>query len=150
MSLKLTSPEFDNGGEIPRKYGYKFENVNPPLEIQGIPDDTESLVLIIDDPDAKEPAGKIWDHWVMWNIEPNTTYIDVNADPPGAVEGKNDYGKSGYGGPNPPDKRHTYRFMLFALDTTLDLRSWASKRDVQKAMKGHVLDKVMLKGTYAP
>ncbi|MFO7991361.1 MAG: YbhB/YbcL family Raf kinase inhibitor-like protein [Thermoplasmata archaeon] len=150
MSLELTSPKFDNGGEIPRKYGYNYENVNPPLKINGVPDGTESLVLVVDDPDAKEPAGKVWTHWVMWNIEPNTTFIYENGDPPGAVEGKNDYGKSGYGGPNPPDKEHTYRFMLFALDTSLDLRAPAGKSEVQKAMKGHVLEKVMLKGTYAP
>lgn len=149
-NLKLSSTEFSDGGEIPRKYGYKNEDVNPTLNIENIPDEARSLVLIMDDPDAVEPAGKVWDHWVLWNIEPNTSEIIEDSVPPGATEGKNDYGKNGYGGPNPPDGEHTYKFKLYAIDKELDLRTSASKEDVRKAIKGHVIDKTILRGTYAP
>ncbi len=149
-NLKLTSPAFNDGEPIPRKYGYKEENVNPPLEIRGAPEDAESLALVVDDPDAREPAGKIWDHWVVWNIEPNTTSIPEDEKPPGAVEGQTDYGKRGYGGPNPPDKQHTYRFKLYALDTTLNIPTSSTKKDLREAMKGHVIDKTLLTGTYSP
>ncbi len=148
--MDLSSPVFEHGEEIPRKYGYTEENKNPPLEIKGVPDETKSLVLIMDDPDAVEPAGKVWDHWVLWNIEPNTTEIPEDETPPGAVEGKNDYGERGYGGPNPPDKEHTYKFKLYAIDKTLELPPSSTKEDVRKAIKGHVVDKTLLEGTYAP
>ncbi len=148
--LMLRSPAFEDGEKIPRKYGYKEDDVNPPLKISRIPAGAESLALVMDDPDAKEPAGKIWDHWVVWDIEPNTSEIPENSIPPGAMEGKNDYDKRGYGGPNPPDREHTYRFKLYALDTTLDLPPGSTKEDVRNSMKGHILDKAMLTGTYAP
>lgn len=148
--LKLTSPAFENGGKIPRKYGYTEENINPPLKIEGVPEEAHSLVLVMDDPDAKEPAGKIWDHWVVWNIPVKVNEIKEDSLPMGAQEGKNDFGKRGYGGPNPPDKEHTYKFKLYALDNTLDLEPMAAKKDVRKAMKGHVVDKALLTGTYAP
>ncbi len=148
--LKLTSPAFEDGERIPEKYGYNEEDVNPPLEIRNVPDEAESLALVMDDPDAVEPAGKVWDHWVLWNIEPNTGQIYEDETPPGSVEGKNDYGDQGYGGPNPPDKEHTYKFKLYALDKTIDLRRGATKDDLREEMKGHVVDKALLEGTYAP
>ena len=148
--LKLSSPEFSHGEKIPRKYGYKQKNVNPQLEIDGVPSETKSLALVMDDPDAVEPAGKVWDHWVVWNIEPNTSQIGEDETPPGAVEGKNDYGDWGYGGPNPPDKEHTYRFKLYALDTTINLRRNSKKEDLEEAMEGHIIEKTVLEGTYAP
>ncbi len=147
---KLESPEFDNGSKIPRKYGYKNEDVNPPLNIDGVPEGAKSLALIMDDPDAMKPAGKVWDHWVIWNISPDTKAIKEGVTPKGAVEGKNDYGKLGYGGPNPPDREHTYVFELYVLDEELDLPEGSTKKDVKLSMKGHVLDKAVLKGTYAP
>ncbi len=149
-TLKIESPAFDDGKEIPRKYGYKLSNVNPPFIIEGVPDGTRSLALIMDDPDAVAPAGKVWDHWVIWNIPPETDRMMEDGVPPGSIEGKNDYGEIGYGGPNPPDKKHTYIFELYALDTVLDLKKGATKEQLKKAMKGHVLDKAVLKGTYTP
>ncbi len=149
-ALKLKSPVFDNGKGIPRKYGYKNENVNPPLVIKGVPKGTKSLALIMDDPDAMAPAGKVWDHWLIWNIPPNTKAIKEGSVPGRAVEGKNDYGKIGYGGPNPPDKEHTYVFELYALDQPLKLSKGASKGKLKKAMKGHVIEKTVLTGTYEP
>ncbi|MFP3872462.1 MAG: YbhB/YbcL family Raf kinase inhibitor-like protein [Candidatus Natronoplasma sp.] len=148
--MELSSPAFSHGGKIPRKYGYTEENVSPPLEINGVPAEAGSLILIMDDPDAVEPAGKVWDHWVLWNIEPNTRDIPEGETPPGAVEGKTDYGERGYGGPNPPDKEHTYKFKLYAVDKTLDIPPSSTKDDVRKAIKGHVLDKALLEGRYAP
>ncbi|MFO8109517.1 MAG: YbhB/YbcL family Raf kinase inhibitor-like protein [Thermoplasmata archaeon] len=149
-ALKLESPAFENGKKIPRKYGYKKKNINPPLNIKGVSDGTKSLALIMDDPDAMAPAGKVWDHWVIWNISPNTKKIKEGSVPKEAVEGKSDYGEIGYGGPAPPDKEHTYVFKLYALDNTLPLKKGATKDKLKKAMKGHVLAKSVLKGTYAP
>lgn len=148
--LKLESPTFSEGESIPRKYGYTKKNINPPLKISDVPEGTESLVLIMDDPDAVKPAGKVWDHWVVWNIDPTATHIGEDEVPPRGVEGKNDYGEQGYGGPNPPDRKHTYEFKLYALDTSLDLRSSATKKDVEEAMEGHIIEKAKLTGTYAP
>lgn len=102
-SFRLTSPAFADGDPIPRRFGYREENVNPPLDIDGVPANAESLVLLVDDPDAVEPAGKVWSHWVVWNIDPGTTTIPEVWDASGALEGTNDYGTRGYGGPNPPD-----------------------------------------------
>src|SRR3990172_8054635 len=125
--LILESSAFKNGKEIPKKYGYKTTNINPPLKIKGVPQNTESLVIIMDDPDAMGAVGKIWVHWVIWNIEPNTTEIKENSIPPGSIEGKTDFGEIGYGGPAPPDKEHTYIFKLFALKTKLDLKKGSTK-----------------------
>ncbi len=149
-NLDLSSPEFSHGEAIPKKYGYTEENVNPPLEISGVPEGTESLALVMDDPDAIEPAGKVWDHWVVWNIEPNTSQIGEDEIPPGSVEGKNDYGERGYGGPNPPDKEHTYRFKLYALDDTVDLPPKSTKEKLEKEMEDHIIEKTVLEGTYSP
>ncbi|MCU4751383.1 YbhB/YbcL family Raf kinase inhibitor-like protein [Halobacteria archaeon AArc-curdl1] len=149
-AIELTSPAFANGDPIPDKYGYTAENVNPPLEIDGVPDETESLALAMDDPDAVEPAGKIWDHWVVWNIDPTTSTIPEDWDASGAVQGRNDYGEQGYGGPNPPDREHTYRFRLFALDQRLDLGTDTTKGQLESAMDGKVIAETQLEGTYAP
>jgi hypothetical protein len=148
--LRLSSPAFEDEGTIPRKYGYRAENVSPPLEIADVPEGTESLALVVDDPDAMEPAGRVWDHWVVWNIAPETTELSEGSVPEGCVEGTTDYGETGYGGPNPPDREHTYRFRLYALDTELDLPSSAHKADLEKAMNGHVLQRADLSGRYAP
>jgi len=149
-SLILSSPAFDDGGEIPDKYGYTEANVNPPFSIDGVPVEAESLVLLSDDPDAKEPAGKIWDHWIVWDITPDRSEIPEGWSPEEATEGQNDYGEQGYGGPNPPDGEHTYRFRLYALDTTLGLPSSATKDELIDAMTGNVVDKARYDGTYAP
>ena len=145
--LKLTSSAFSDGGEIPRECGYKNGNKVPPLTVSGIPEGTKSLALIMDDPDAMEPAGKVWVHWVAWNISP-----DVWEYGPGdAAEGMTDFGEVGYGGPAPPDKRHTYVFKLYALDIWLrDLPGGSPKAALESAMKGHIIEQTTLTGTYAP
>ena len=143
--LQLTSSYFSDGGEIPRECGYKNGNKVPPLTVSGIPEGTKSLALIMDDPDAMEPAGKVWVHWVAWNIEPTTTELENLT-----TEGMTDFGEVGYGGPAPPDKRHTYVFKLYALDSELDLPDKSTKADVEKAMEGHILEQTQLTGTYAP
>jgi Raf kinase inhibitor-like YbhB/YbcL family protein len=150
--LTLASPAFADGEPIPEKYGYTEDNVNPPLEISGVPDSAESLLLVVDDPDAREPAGKIWDHWVVWNVVPDVGTIpgDWDVAAAGATEGQNDFGESGWGGPNPPDREHTYRFLLYALDDSIDLDASASKDDVYDAAEGTVVAKADLEGTYAP
>lgn len=149
-TLELTSPAFDDGEPIPTEYGYDYRNENPPLRIDGTPDDASSLALVIDDPDAVEPAGKVWDHWIVWNIDPSRREIPDGWTPRDAVEGENDFGEVGYGGPKPPDREHTYRFKLFALSTLLDLDRGATKDELGQAMKGHVVAQTQLEGTYAP
>ena len=145
-NLKLTSTAFSDGSEIPRECGYKNGNEQPPLLISGIPDEAKSLALIMDDPDAMEAVGKVWVHWVVWNIDSvSTTIHDA-----GAEEGMTDFGEVGYGGPAPPDKRHTYVFKLYALDIELDLPDKSTKADVEKAMEGHIMEQAILEGTYAP
>jgi Raf kinase inhibitor-like YbhB/YbcL family protein len=150
--FRLSSPAFGDGDRIPEQYGYTESNVNPPLSIAGVPGDAESLALVVDDPDAMEPAGKIWDHWLVWNVPTDIEEIPEDWSPAdiGATEGQNDYGEHGYGGPNPPDREHTYRFKCYALDTTLDLSPSADKESLQDAMTGHVLADALLEGTYTP
>lgn len=149
-NFRLESSAFSNGGEIPRKYGYKNGNVSPPFTITGIPSDTQSLVLIMDDPDAKAAVGKVWVHWVIWNIDPSTTKIAENSLPSECVEGKTDFNEIGYGGPAPPDKKHTYIFKLYALNKKLDLPNGSIKNQVETALKESIIDQTILEGTYAP
>jgi Raf kinase inhibitor-like YbhB/YbcL family protein len=148
--LTITSPAFGDGEPIPDRYGYTEANVNPPLSLGGVPEAAESLVLIVGDPDAREPAGKVWDHWLVWDGDPDREKIPEDWSPESATEGQNDYGEQGYGGPNPPDREHTYRFRLYALDATVGLSPTATKDDLVDAMTGHVLEKARLDGTYAP
>jgi len=148
--FELQSSEFSDGDEIPRKYGYKNDNVNPPLTIKGVPPEAKSLTLIMDDPDAQAAVGKVWVHWVISNIDPTTTEIPESFTFSNIIEGKNDFGELGYGGPAPPDKRHTYIFKLYALDSKLELQKGATKAKVESVMKGHVIEQTTLKGTYAP
>ena len=120
--LTLSSDAFSDGEVIPRKYGYKNGNYSPPLKISGVPENTVSLVLIMDDPDAMKAVGKVWVHWVLWNISPQITEFQENSIPSGSIEGKTDFGENGYGGPAPPDKEHTYIFKLYALDKETSYR----------------------------
>ena len=150
-NLKLESFDFSHGGEIPRKCGYKNGNKKPELSVSNPnrnPDGTESLALIMDDPDAMGAVGKVWVHWVVWNINSNTAAMGNNAQ--NGTEGMTDFGEVGYGGPAPPDKRHTYVFKLYALDCQLDLPNESTKADVEKAMEGHIIEQTQLTGTYAP
>jgi len=148
--MKLTSTAFENGGTIPRKYGYKNDNYSPPLTITEIPKEAKSLALIMDDPDAMGAVGKIWVHWVVWNIDTNSTEIKENSLPAGSVEGTTDFNEVGYGGPAPPDKEHTYVFKLYALDEKLNLQKGSTKKQLEDAMNGHILSETKLEGKYAP
>lgn len=152
MSLRISSSAFEVGAPIPEEYGHDAENVNPPLSVSGVPDDAASLALVVDDPDAVEPAGKVWDHWTVWNVPPEVQEIPEDWDPEadGATEGTNDFDERGYGGPAPPDREHTYRFKLYALDTSLDLSPSVGREEVEDAVDGHVVDDAVLEGTYAP
>ena len=151
--FKLTSSDFSDGGEIPRECGYKNGNQKPSLRItvdggKGLgATGIDSLALIMDDPDAMEAVGKVWVHWVVWNISPDMWEYGNARD---AAEGMTDFGEVGYGGPAPPDKRHTYVFKLYALDIELDLPQKSTKADVEKAMEGHIIEQATLEGTYAP
>ena len=153
-NLKLTSSSFEDGGEIPRECGYKNGNRAPRLKwnlLDAFPEGhwPASFALIMDDPDAMEAVGKVWVHWVVWGIPWRQDRLDSALLVDGA-EGMTDFGKVGYGGPAPPDKRHTYVFKLYALDIYLDLPGKSTKADVEKAMKGHIIAEAKLTGTYAP
>ena len=148
--MQLTSSGFSDGDEMPIELGYKNGNETPALSINGIPEGTKSLALIMDDPDAMGAVGKVWVHWVVWNIDPTREFITGNPQESKFVEGMTDFGEVGYGGPAPPDKTHTYVFKLYALDTELDLPQKSTKAYVEKAMEGHIVDQATLTGTYAP
>lgn len=148
--ITLASPAFNSGGEIPKKYGYKYDNLSPPLQISSIPSDAKSLALVMDDPDAMGAVGKVWVHWVLWNIEPSITDISEGSTPSGSIEGKTDFGEIGYGGPAPPDKKHTYVFKLYALKTKLELPEGSTKAELEKTMSDQIISQVSLKGTFTP
>lgn len=147
--MKLTSSAFKPGERIPSIYTCDGDNVNPPLEITGVPHEAKSLVLIMDDPDVPKNLREdgMWDHWVVFNMPPDTGTIEENSEPDG-TPGIGTNGKTGYLGPCPPDREHRYFFKLFALDTRLDLPEKSTKADVEKAMAGHVLLHAELMGTY--
>jgi Raf kinase inhibitor-like YbhB/YbcL family protein len=149
-SLSIRSAAFEAGGTIPRKYGKNQSNVNPPLEIDGVSDDAGSLALVVDDPDAVDVVGEIFVHWLVWNVPPDLTTIPEDWDVSAAVEGENDFGDVGYGGPAPPDEPHTYRFKCFAVDGTLDLAAGGTVEDLGPALSGRILARAQVTGTYAP
>ena len=144
--MKITSQAFPEGGTIPEKFSKNDQNVNPPLRIEGTPAEAKSLVLIVDDPDA--PVG-LFTHWLVWNIDPKTTDIAEHSVPEKAVQGTNDYPGPGYDGPQPPSGTHRYYFKVFALDTTLDLPAGAKRKDLDKAINGHVIGEGQLMGRYS-
>ena len=151
-NLILRSSYFSDGGEIPRECGYKNENTQPPLQIRGIPDEAVELALIMDDPDAMGAVGKVWVHWVVWNLQRNTEFLPGD-DSMNGREGMTDFGEVGYGGPAPPDKRHTYVFKLYALNCTTEHQlgpGISTKADLEKVMEGHIIAEAKLTGTYAP
>ena len=146
VTLKLSSPAFEHNAIIPKKFTCEGQDVNPELNIEGVPDNAKSLVLIADDPDA---PPKVWEHWTVWNIPADTTKIAENSVPSGAVQGMNDFQRVEWGGPcPPPGKVHHYNFKLYALDTTLSLESSSTKADVEQVMQGHILEETVLIGTY--
>ena len=139
--FSISSSDFNEEDEIPKKFGYKFENQQPQIDFKNTPDGTKIIALIMDDPDAMGAVGKVWVHWLE--------YHDIN-DITTIIQGKNDFGEIGYGGPAPPDKRHTYIFKAYALDTKLDLRVGYSKQELDDAVEGHILAEAKLTGTFAP
>lgn len=143
--VNISSPVFAQNGSIPSKYTCDGADVSPPLMIGDVPAAAKSLALIVDDPDA--PVGN-WVHWVVWNINPATREIGEGDTPAHGVEGKNGWGRNGYGGPCPPSGSHRYFFKLYALDTTLVLNSTATKKDLEMAMDGHVIARGQLIGLY--
>ena len=145
--MKITSPAFENNGNIPSKYTCDGKNISPPLNISDVPEGAKSLVLIMDDPDAVLPAGKVWDHWVIWNISPFTKEIKEGEQPRG-VRGRGTSNNLTYKGPCPPDRVHRYFFRLYALDSGLQLPEGSMKAEVETAMKGHILTKAELMGRY--
>lgn len=151
IAMKLDSTVFGHNDSIPAKYtcvGDKgIKNISPPLQWSDIPPGTQSLALIMDDPDA---PGGTFDHWIVFNIPPSTTGFTENLKslPEGAKTGKNSWGKNEYGGPCPPDKEHRYIFKLYALNIILDLPAGSSKAAVLDAMKGHIKAEVELIGKY--
>jgi Raf kinase inhibitor-like YbhB/YbcL family protein len=140
-NFSISSSDFKEGEEIPKKFGYKHGNEKPELDF--VPGETESFpwAMIMDDPDAMAAVGKVWVHWIVYG---NTG--DCNE----GTEGKNDFGEIGYGGPAPPEGRHTYVFKLYELDTDLNLKQGYSKQDLENAMKGHIITEAKLTGTYTP
>ncbi|MEZ4598795.1 MAG: YbhB/YbcL family Raf kinase inhibitor-like protein [Syntrophotaleaceae bacterium] len=152
MALELKSPAFEKGGDIPARYTCQGDNISPPLEWSGVPRETKSLVLIVDDPDAPDPdAPKMtWVHWVLYNLPPDSEGLPEAVDklPSGTGEGLNDWKKTGYGGPCPPIGNHRYIHKLYALDKVLDPLERPTKSDIEAAMSGHILDQAELMGTY--
>ena len=154
MTLALTSPAFAAGGDIPSHLTCEGSDTSPPLAWTGVPAGTRSLALIVDDPDAPDPAAPkmTWVHWVLYNIPSSSTGlpqgISPNELPAGTLEGVSDFKRTGYGGPCPPIGRHRYFHKLYALDTVLPNLKKPGKTDVEKAMKGHVVEQAVLVGTY--
>jgi hypothetical protein len=141
--MHITSPAFEHNARIPPKYTCNGQDLSPPLVIEDIPPGTQSLAIIVDDPDA---PGKTFLHWLMWDIEPTSELAENTA--PG-TQGRNDFGKSRYGGPCPPSGTHRYFFRVYALDKTLSLSEGSSRADVERAMKGYVLAEAELIGLYS-
>jgi Raf kinase inhibitor-like YbhB/YbcL family protein len=145
MSIQFTSIAFSESGTIPKVYTCDDKNISPPLAWTGVPNNTVSLALIMDDPDA--PAGT-WVHWTLFNLPPSLTGLEQGKNG-GGIEGKNDFNKLGYGGPCPPrGSNHRYFMKVYALDTMLDLKPGATKAQVENAMKGHILAQGQLMGRY--
>lgn len=141
--LKVESPAFEQGGEIPRKYTCEGEDVSPPLRVLGVPGAAQSLVLIVDDPDA--PVGT-WTHWTVWDVDVEGV---VKEDSVPGTQGHNDFGKVEWGGPCPPGGTHRYFFRVYALDCELGLPEGARRDQLEEAMEGHVLDKGELMGRFS-
>ncbi len=153
MTMTLTSPSFAAGGEIPRRHTCQGQDVSPALAWAGVPAGAKTLALVVDDPDAPDPAAPktIWVHWVVFDIPATATGLPEGAGtapPLGAHAAKNDWGRAAWGGPCPPVGRHRYFFKLYALDVSLPPDPVSTKADLEDAMQGHVLASAELMGTY--
>lgn len=153
MNMHIQSPAFEEGESIPTIHTCDGGDISPPLAWEGIPEAARSLVLIVDDPDAPDPAAPkmVWVHWVLYNLPPDAVGLPeaVSTLPSGTQEGINDWQRTGYGGPCPPIGRHRYFFKLYALDTLLPDLGQPTKVQLLQAMEGHVLAEAVLKGTYS-
>lgn len=143
--MKMTSPSFEHDGSLPSLYTCDGTGINPSLTITDVPVAAQSIVLIVDDPDA---PGETFDHWVVWNIPPSMETIGEGEIPSGVV-GKNSGGGNAYYPPCPPSGEHRYTFKLYALDTTLALSPGSTKADVERAIENHILDSAELIGRYS-
>lgn len=152
--MKLTSTAFGENQSIPKLYTCEGKDVSPPLTWSGVPANAKSLALIVDDPDAPDPAAPrmTWVHWVLYNIPASATGLAEGAAsgglPKGTLEGTNDWQRTGYGGPCPPIGRHRYFHKLYALDTALPDLKKPTKAALEQAMKGHIIGQTQLIGTY--
>ncbi|MHC4271210.1 MAG: YbhB/YbcL family Raf kinase inhibitor-like protein [Planctomycetota bacterium] len=150
MEIKVTSSAFEEGGMIPPIYTCDGQDISPPLEWEGIPEETKSIALISDDPDA--PMGT-WVHWVLYNLPADINQLEegIPADeilPNGAKQGTTDFGRIGYGGPCPPDGTHRYFFKVYALDSQVEPAPSATKEQLLTSMEGHILAQGQLMGKY--
>ena len=154
MPLTLSSSAFQHLGSIPPQYTCDGADLAPPLGWTGVPAGTASLALVVDDPDAPDPAApkRVWVHWVLYNLPPTTTGLAAGVTtvnlPAGTREGTNDWNKTGYGGPCPPIGRHRYFFKLYALDAELPDLGSPTKAQLEAAMAGHILARAEMIGTY--
>jgi Raf kinase inhibitor-like YbhB/YbcL family protein len=144
--MKITTTAFQQGGNIPSKFTCDGADANPPLRFEGVPAEAKSLALIVDDADA---PGGLFTHWLVWNIDPTTTTVEENSAPANGIQGKNDFGKSGYGGPCPPSGTHRYFFKIFALDRQLDLAAGSKRAQLDAQMRGHIMAQGELMGRYS-
>lgn len=144
--MKIRSNAFENNGFIPPKYTCDGSNINPPLEFTNIPEETESLALIVDDPDA---PNKTWVHWVLWNIHSTTEKINEGETPPEARTGINDFGEKKYGGPCPPSGIHRYFFKLYALSNKIELDKESTKQDLVEEIDKYKIDSSVIMGKYS-
>lgn len=150
MSIKLTSPAFEEGGMFPSKYTCDSDDISPRLDWGNIPEGTKSIAIIMDDPDAPRDT---WVHWVIYNIRPDINGLDENLPPnevlnDGSLQGSNSWGSIGYGGPCPPRGVHRYFFKIYALDSLTLVEPGATKEDLLKSMGTHILDQGQLMGRY--
>jgi hypothetical protein len=153
MALEITSSAFQAGAAIPTRYTCDGEDISPPLAWSGVPAASQSLALLVEDPDA--PGGN-WVHWIVFNLPAETTQLPENVPAgqniallPGGAQGQNSYRNLGYGGPCPPSGTHRYFFRLYALDAVLELQPGVTRAQLQRAMQGHVLAEGELMGTYS-
>ena len=152
MALSISSPAFQDGGEIPASFTCEGRDLSPALVFAGVPAETKSLALIVDDPDAPDPAAPkmTYVHWVLFDLPPDAAGLPegVTSLPAGTKEGLNDWKRTGYGGPCPPIGRHRYFFKLYALDSTLSHLDKPTKPELLAAMQGHILAEAQIVGTY--
>ncbi len=146
MRMKIASEAFEDNALIPKEHTCEGTDIHPSFVVDDLPDGTQSIVLIVCDPDA--PSGDFV-HWLVWNIDPSELHIAKGTVPAGAVEGFNDFGKMGWSGPCPPFGTHRYEFRVYALDSLIALPETANKTDLRSELGGRILDEALLVGFYA-